>query len=303
MHVHRLRRCCLSVPGSHDKMLAKAATLAVDQIVIDLEDAVAPDQKASAREKTLAALATPWQATSVTVRINGVNSPHCLRDVIALSESERPGGQAIASLILPKTQDIGHIDFVAKLMDQLEVDENPSAAQSIEALIEDAEGMINVNDIALASERVEALIFGMGDFAAAQGIQTTVIGDQSDYAADLWHYPRYRLIMAARAAGIAAVDGPYAAFRDLVGLTKDSRTARLLGMNGKWAIHPDQVACITEIFSPTQAQVDTARKQKAAFLAALATGQGAVAVDGAMVDQAAINLLEPLLAEAELLGM
>lgn len=303
MRIHRLRRCCLSVPGSHDKMLAKAATLAVDQIVIDLEDAVAPDQKAQARAKTVAALAHPWEAGSVSVRINGVASPHCLRDVIAISESIRPGGQAIASIILPKTQHIGHVDFVATLMDQLSVDDNASAAQTIEALIEDAEGMINVHEIAMASHRVEALIFGMGDFAAAQGIQTSVIGDQSDYSADLWHYPRYRLIMAARAAGIAAIDGPFAAFRDQDGLKKDSRTARLLGMNGKWAIHPDQVATITELFSPTQSQIDAARKQKAAFLEALAQGQGAVAVDGAMVDQAAIQLIEPLLAEAELLGM
>ncbi len=303
MRNHRLRRCCLSVPGSREDMLEKARQIVIDQIVIDWEDAVAPDQKQRARDVTLAALALPWKASSVSVRINGVETPHCLNDVLAITQKRSNQGQAVESLVLPKTASTSQIHFVSTLLDQLNVDDDPMAPSNIEALIEDADGMINAHAIALASPRLEALIFGMGDFAAAQGIQTTVIGDQSGYDADLWHYPRYRLIMAARAANIAAIDGPFAAFKDADGLKRDCRVARLMGMNGKWAIHPGQAETIAEHFTPSQTQVDQARKQKTAFEEALKQGHGAVAVDGAMVDQASINLLEPLLADAELLGM
>ena len=303
MRNHRLRRCCLSVPGSREDMLEKARQLEIDQIVIDWEDAVAPDQKQRAREVTLAALADPWDASSVSVRINGLETPHCLNDVLAITQKRSDHGQAVESVVLPKTASTSQIHFVSTLLDQLSVDDDPMAPSNIEALIEDANGMINAHAIALASPRLESLIFGMGDFAAAQGIQTTVIGDQSGYEADLWHYPRYRLIMAARAANIAAIDGPFAAFKDMDGLNRDCSVARLMGMNGKWAIHPGQAETIAEHFTPLQSQVDQARKQKKEFEKALEQGQGAVAVDGAMVDQASINLLEPLLADAELLGM
>ena len=303
MRNHRLRRCCLSVPGSREDMLEKARQLEIDQIVIDWEDAVAPDQKQRAREVTLAALADPWEASSVSVRINGLETPHCLNDVLAITQKRSDHGQAVESVVLPKTASTSQIHFVSTLLDQLSVDDDPMAPSNIEALIEDANGMINAHAIALASPRLESLIFGMGDFAAAQGIQTTVIGDQSGYEADLWHYPRYRLIMAARAANIAAIDGPFASFKDMDGLNRDCSVARLMGMNGKWAIHPGQAETIAEHFTPLQSQVDQARKQKKAFEKALEQGQGAVAVDGAMVDQASINLLEPLLADAELLGM
>ena len=248
MRNHRLRRCCLSVPGSREDMLEKARQLEIDQIVIDWEDAVAPDQKQRAREVTLAALADPWKASSVSVRINGVETPHCLNDVLAITQKRSDHGQAVESLVLPKTASISQIHFISTLLDQLSVDDDPMAPSNIEALIEDAHGMINAHAIALASPRLEALIFGMGDFAAAQGIQTTVIGDQSGYDADLWHYPRYRLIMAARAANIAAIDGPFAAFKDADGLKRDCRVARLMGMNGKWAIHPGQAETIARTF-------------------------------------------------------
>ena len=303
MRNHRLRRCCLSVPGSREDMLEKARQLEIDQIVIDWEDAVAPDQKLRARDVTLAALASPWRASSVSVRINGVETPHCLNDVLAITQKRSGQGQTVESVVLPKTASTSQIHFVSTLLDQLGVDDDPMAPSHIEALIEDADGMIYVHAIALASPRLESLIFGMGDFAAAQGIQTTVIGDQSSYDADLWHYPRYRLIMAARAANIAAIDGPFAAFKDVDGLNRDCSVARLMGMNGKWAIHPGQTEAIAAHFTPSQLQIDQARKQKTAFEEALKQGQGAVAVDGAMVDQASINLLEPLLADAKLLGM
>ena len=194
MRNHRLRRCCLSVPGSREDMLEKARQLEIDQIVIDWEDAVAPDQKQRAREVTLAALTAPWKASSVSVRINGVETPHCLNDVLAIAQKRSDQSQAVESLVVPKTGSISQIHFISTLLDQLSVDDDAMAPSNIEALIEDAHGMINVHAIALASPRLEALIFGMGDFAAAQGIQTTVIGDQSGYDADLWHYPRYRLI-------------------------------------------------------------------------------------------------------------
>ena len=171
------------------------------------------------------------------------------------------------------------------------------------ALVEDAQGMLNVSDIATACSRLETLIFGMGDFAASQRLGTLQIGDQGGYAGDLWHYPRYRLIMAARAHGLEPIDGPYANFKDSQGLMADCAAAKSLGMTGKWAIHPDQIEPVSTCFTPNSKAVAQAREQLAAYETALAQGIGAVSVDGVMVDQASIKLSAPLLAQATLLGL
>ncbi|MGB1189641.1 MAG: HpcH/HpaI aldolase/citrate lyase family protein [Pseudomonadales bacterium] len=299
---HRLRRCHLTVPGSNAKMLEKSLTIDVDVIVIDLEDAVAPQEKSTARTLVADHLANAtWQAPTLSVRINDVGSHHCFQDVIALIEAAGKGGRCPDTLILPKTQTVTDIKFLDQLLAQVESAYGIGEPTGIEALIEDAKGMININEIAAGSPRLEALIFGMGDFAASQQMPMLDIGNQGAYPGDLWHYPRSRLVMAARAHGLVPIDGPFADYKDTDGLIADSQTGKLMGLSGKWAIHPNQAPLISECFSPDQADVARARAQKAAYQAALKAGQGAVSVDGVMVDQATMKLIEPLLTQADLL--
>lgn len=301
---NRLRRCLISVPGSNEKMLLKSTALDVDVVIIDLEDAVAPQEKARARALVAEILATErFTAPTVSVRINDLTSSHCYQDVIALIDRDDRSLRRPDTLILPKTQSTEGIAFLSILLSQIETKHHEITPVAIDALIEDATGMLGVNTIATADERIETLVFGMGDFAASQGIATQTIGHQGNYAADLWHYPRYRLIMAARAAGLEPIDGPFANFRDLEGLKLDLASAKTLGMSGKWAIHPDQIPAITEAFTPSLEAVSQARTQVKAYETAIKAGEGAVSVDGVMVDQASIKLLAPLLKQAELLGL
>ena len=302
MRNHRLRRCHMTVPGSNAKMLEKSLSVDVDVIVIDLEDAVAPQEKSAARALVAEHLTqATWRAPTVSVRINDLNSPHCFQDVIALIEAASLSGRRPDTLILPKTQTRADISFLDRLLLQVESAHGIKESVGIEALIEDAKGMININEIAASSPRLESFGFGMGDFAASQHMPMLDIGRQGAYPGDLWHYPRSRLVMAARAHGLVPIDGPFADYKDAEGLTADSQTGKLLGLSGKWAIHPNQVPIISECFSPDSEDVARARSQKAAYEQALEAGQGAVSVDGVMVDQATMKLIEPLLAQADLL--
>jgi citrate lyase subunit beta / citryl-CoA lyase len=302
MRNHRLRRCHMTVPGSNAKMLEKSLSVDVDVIVIDLEDAVAPQEKSAARALVAEHLAqATWRAPTVSVRINDLNSPHCFQDVIALIEAASIGGQLPDTLILPKAQNGADINFLDRLLSQVESAHGINESIGIEALIEDAKGMININEIAAASPRLESLIFGMGDFAASQHMPMLDIGHQGTYPGDLWHYPRSRLVMAARAHGLVPIDGPFADYKDADGLIADGQTGKSMGLSGKWAIHPNQVPIISKCFSPDPGDVARARSQKAAYEKALEAGQGAVSVDGVMVDQATMKLIEPLLAQADLL--
>ncbi len=301
---HRLRRCHISVPGSNEKMLLKSTQLEVDVVMIDLEDAVAPSEKANARNLVAHLLKQEtWRAPTVSVRINALSSEHCYQDILHLMDHDGAPSARPQTLILPKTQRSSDLLFVDQLLTQIEARRGLDHTTGLEALVEDATGMLNVSDIATACERLETLIFGMGDFAASQRIDTLNIGDQGGYAGDLWHYPRYQLIMAARAHGLEPVDGPYAMFKDATGLALDCSAAKLLGMTGKWAIHPDQIMPITTCFTPSLEAIAQARAQHVAYEAALEQGLGAVSVDGVMVDQASIKLTAPLLAQAALLGL
>lgn len=301
---HRLRRCHISVPGSNEKMLLKSTQLEVDVVMIDLEDAVAPSEKANARNLVAHLLKQEtWRAPTVSVRINALSSEHCYQDILHLMDHDGAPSARPQTLILPKTQRSSDLLFVDQLLTQIEARRGLDHTTGLEALVEDATGMLNVSDIATACERLETLIFGMGDFAASQRIDTLNIGDQGGYAGDLWHYPRYQLIMAARAHGLEPVDGPYAMFKDATGLALDCSTAKHLGMTGKWAIHPDQIMPITNCFTPSLEAIAQARAQHVAYEAALEQGLGAVSVDGVMVDQASIKLTAPLLAQAALLGL
>ena len=290
----RLRRCHISVPGSNEKMLLKSTRLDVDVVIIDLEDAVAPSEKAQARSLVTKLLQQEtWRAPTVSVRINELSSQHCYQDILHLMDHDGGPSTRPQTLILPKTQRASDLLFVDQLLVQIEARRGLEQITGLEALVEDAQGMLNVADIATACHRLETLIFGMGDFAASQRIGTLQIGGQGEYVGDLWHYPRYRLVMAARAHGLEPIDGPYANFKDSQGLMADCAAAKSLGMTGKWAIHPDQIEPVSTCFTPNSKAVAQAREQLAAYETALAQGIGAVSVDGVMVDQASIKLSAP----------
>lgn len=298
----RLRRCPLSVPGSSSKMLARAAVLDCDAVILDLEDSVAPNAKSEARQQIIAAMMTfDWRPKTISLRINAVDTSWCHDDIIDVVSA---AGSKLDTIVLAKARTAHDVMFAHLLLDQLESKLGLNRRIGIECLIEDVEGMMNVEQIAGCSDRLESLIFGMGDYAASQGMNVQRVGESSSlYPADLWHYPRYKMIIACRVHGLDPIDGPYADFRDLQGFRVDCQQADLLGMAGKWAIHPDQIAVGNESFSPSAAVVASARKQKAAYLQALAAGQGAINVDGVMVDAASIRLQQNILERADLIGM
>ena len=298
----RLRRCQLAVPGSSEKMMAKAAGLDCDLVFLDLEDAVAPSAKTEARGLVVDAMNShDWQARSLSVRINDVQTEHCHDDII---EVVTGAGEKLDTLILTKARGTHDLMFVHLLLDQLEQKLGLKKRIGIECLIEEVEGLLHVEEIASCSDRLESLVFGMGDYAASQQMNLSEVGEAADtYPADIWHYPRYRLTVACRANGLDPVDGPYANFRDPDGYRTECERGNVLGMAGKWAIHPSQVEIAQAVYSPEQSEVDEARKQMAAYDKAVAQGLGAINLDGVMVDAASARLLQNIIDRADLIGI
>lgn len=297
----RARRCVLSVPGSSEKMMAKAAAIEVDQVLLDLEDAVAPNAKEAARHKVVEALNTlDWCAKTRCVRINDTQTQWCHDDIIQVVMA---AGHNLDTIMLTKTKSPADVQFLHILLDQLELKLELSKRIGIECLIEDVEGLMNVEDIAASSDRLEAMTFGMGDYSASQQMHLESVGSTGDYPPDIWHYPRYKMTIACRAFGLDSVDGPYADFNDLPAMNRESKHALTLGMSGKWAIHPSQVETAQTTFSPDDKVLATARKQKAAYEQALKEGLGAINVDGVMVDAASIRMLQNTLDRADLMGL
>lgn len=297
----RARRCQLSVPGSSEKMLAKAATASVDHVFCDLEDAVAPSVKVEAREKIAWALNNlDWGRKTRCVRINDVTTQWCHDDVIQLVEK---AGTNIDTIMLTKPYSAADVVFLDRLLLQLEKKLGMERRIGIEVLIEEVQALQHVEEISRSSDRLECLIFGMGDYSGSQGMDTRAIGDAGGYPGDIFHYARFRMTMAARAAGIDAVDGPYANFSNTEGFRAEAAKARALGMVGKWAIHPSQIETATAVFSPDASEVASARKIAQAYQEAEARGLGAVQVDGVMVDVAVLRLVRNTLDQAELYGL
>lgn len=297
----RLRRSELSTPGSNPKMIAKAAASAADLVLLDLEDSVAPKEKAAARGKIVHALCTlDWGRKTRAVRINDLETHYAHQDIIEVVEGAR---EHLDLIIIQKVRRGRDVWWVDVLLTQLEARLRLSKRIALEVLIEEAEAMINVEEIARSSPRLEALIFGPGDYAASQGMDVQGIGGSADYPGDVWHYARNKVIIAARAAGIEMVDGPFADFNDPDGFRRECHRARILGAAGKWAIHPSQIAIANEVYSPPREHVERARKLAAAYAAAEAAGLGAVNVDGVMVDAASIRMLQNTLRKADLIGM
>lgn len=296
----RPRRCQLSVPGSSEKMMTKAAALELDHVFLDLEDAVAPSAKPGARGMIVEALnSLTWTPRTRCVRINDVETEWCHDDII---EVVTGAGANLDTIMLTKAKSAADVMFVHLLLDQLEQKLKLKRRIGIECLIEEVEGMMHVEEIAACSDRLECLVFGMGDYSASQQMQLAEVGSTGGYPPDIWHYPRYKMTIAARANGLDPVDGPYANFRNAEAFTKEAERSLILGMVGKWAIHPSQVEIAQQVFSPDPQAVDSARRQKAAYEAALTEGLGAINVDGVMVDAASIRIVENLIHRADLIG-
>jgi citrate lyase subunit beta/citryl-CoA lyase len=290
----RPRRTCHAVPGSSERFLAKAPTLEADEVFLDLEDAVAPTEKDNARRLVIATLLQQDFGTkTVAVRVNGTDTPHYYRDLIDVVEQ---AGDRLHAIMLPKVRTPGDVEMTAKLLTQIELATDlPAGRIGIEAQIEDATGLLACEAIAAASPRMETLIFGPGDYSAAVGIPITTIGGAPEhYPGDHLNYVFSRLVIAARAAGIQAIDGPYAAFDDDEGLTRRARLARALGMDGKWTIHPRQIATVNEVFTPAREQWERAEALLAAYREATEAGRGAAMFDGEMIDEANRRMAERL---------
>jgi citrate lyase subunit beta / citryl-CoA lyase len=298
----RLRRAELSTPASSERMMAKAAASNADLVFLDLEDSVAPNEKVEARGKAIQALKTlDWGKKTRAVRVNDLESEYAYQDIISVVEE---AGDYFDLLIVPKIKSAKDVWWVDVLLTQIEKRLHRTRRMGIEVLIEEVEAIINIEEIARASSRLEALIFGPADYSASQGMDSRVIeGYLDDYPGDPWHYARNKIAIAARAAGIDAVDGAFPDFKNLAGYQRECIHARTLGFVGKWSIHPGQIEVANQVFSPSEAEVAYARKLDTAYAEALAQGIGAIAIDGKMIDVAVIRSLRTIIQKAELIGM
>lgn len=297
----RLRRCQLAVPGSNVKMMAKAATFGVDHVFLDLEDAVAPGEKVNARLKIVDALnSLDWGRSLRCVRINDLETHYAYDDIITVVEG---AGTNLDTIMVPKVKSATDVKFVERLLSQIEGKLGLRRKIGIEVLIEEAEALMRVEEIAAASDRLEALIFGMGDYSASQGVDARAVSGDTGYPGDIWHYARCKIIGAARSFGLDAIDGPFVNFRDSEYFRKECTRAFQLGAAGKWAIHPSQIDIAQSTFSPSQADVDAAYKAVLAYREAQEKGLGAIQVDGELVDVATVRLAQRVIDRAELAGM
>jgi len=308
----RLHRSELAVPGSNPGMFEKAARCAADIVFLDLEDAVAPDDKEQARRNIIQALnEIEWASKTMMIRINGLDTHYMYRDVVDVVEA----CPRLDMILIPKVgvpQDVYAIDV---LVTQIEAAKKRSKRIGFEVLIETALGMANVESIAQSSRRLEAMSFGVADYAASTRARTTVIGgvnrdsgvltdkdeqgNRQYFWTDPWHAAQTRMMVACRAYGLRPIDGPFGDFGDPDGYVAAANRAAVLGYEGKWAIHPSQIELANRVFTPSQAEVAKARRIVEAMAQAAREGKGAVSLDGRLIDIASIRMAEALLAKAE----
>ena len=300
----RLQRSELAVPSSNPTMIEKAAESAADYVFLDLEDAVAPPEKEQARKNCIQALNDiDWAAKgkTVSVRINGLDTHYMYRDVVDVMEQ---AGDKLHTILVPKVDVPADLYMVEAMVNQIEMAKGYRSKVMLEALIETALGMANVEAIAqsatLPGSRLEAMHFGVADFAASMRARTVNNGGLNpDYPGDQWHAAIARMTTACRAYGLRAIDGPFGDFSDPEGYKAGARRAAALGCEGKWAIHPSQVDLANEVFSPTEAEVTKARRIIAELKAAEAAGKGAASLDGKMIDAASERMAKNVLVIAE----
>lgn len=309
----RLNRSELAVPGSQPQLFEKAARSDADVVFLDLEDAVAPDDKAQARKNIVEGLRDiDWGKKSMSVRINGLDTHYMYRDLVDVVEA---GGDRIDLIMIPKVGTAADVYAVDMMVTQIETAMGFTKRIGFELIIETALGMQNVAEIAGASRRNESLHFGVADYAASVRARTTNIGGVNpDYSVltddggdgarathwgDMWHYAIARMTVAARANGLRPVDGPFGDFSDPEGYSAAARRAAALGCEGKWAIHPSQVALANDVMSPGEAEVTRAKRIIEAMEQAARDGKGAVSLDSRLIDYASIRQAEVLVRKAE----
>jgi citrate lyase subunit beta/citryl-CoA lyase len=291
-------RSLLVTPGSDWRKIQKAVASEADQVLIDLEDAVAPGVKAESRAQVVrAARELDWRGRPVAYRVNAPDTAYCYRDIIEVVEQ---AGLAIGLIVVPKIGQPEELVFVATLLTQIELHLGIApGAIGLGAQIESASGLLHAERIAQATSRLTALHFGPADFAASIGMPQAAIGvpDAWDdaYAGHRVHYPMAQVVIAARAFGLEAIDGPFADFRDGEGFRTSCQRARALGYSGKWCIHPSQIAIANEVFSPSSEEIAQARRIIEAYQTAVAAGNGAISLDGRMIDAASIRLAQAVL--------
>ena len=305
----RLNRSELAIPGSQPQMFEKAAKLDVDVIFLDLEDAVAPDEKEQARKNIIKALnEIDWGKKSMSVRINGLDTHYMYRDVVDIVEQ---AGERLDLIMIPKVGTAADVYAVDMMVTQIEAAKGYKKRIGFEHIIETALGMQNVSEIAAASPRNESLHFGVADYAASTRARTTIIGGvNEDYSVltdpakdgsrdvhwgDMWHYALARMVVAARANGLRPIDGQFGDFSDPDGYRAAAKRAAVLGCEGKWAIHPSQAALANEVMSPSDSEVDRAERILKAMADAEMAGKGAVSLDGRLIDYASIRQAEVLI--------
>ena len=306
----RPNRCQLFGPGSRPALFEKMAASAADVINLDLEDSVAPDDKAEARRNIVQAIGDiDWGAKTLSVRINGLDTPWWYRDVVDLIEK---ASDRLDQIMIPKVGCAADLYAVDALVTAAEAAKGRGRRLGFEVIIESAAGIAHVEEIAQGSPRLSAMSLGAADFAASMGMQTTGIGgtqenyymlrEESRYWGDPWHWATAAIVAACRTHGVLPVDGPFGDFSDDEGFRAQARRAATLGMVGKWAIHPRQVALANEVFTPSEAAVAEAREILAAMARAKAEGQGATVYKGRLVDIASIRQAEVIVRQAGLIG-
>ncbi len=306
----RPNRCQLFGPGSNTKLFPKMAASAADVINLDLEDSVAPSDKDVARANVIEALNTvDWGSKYISVRINGLDTPYWYRDVVDVLEQ---AGDRLDQIMIPKVGCAADVYAVDALVTAIERAKGRTKPISFEVIIESAAGLAHVEEIAASSPRLQAMSLGAADFAASMGMQTTGIGGtQENYYmlregekhwSDPWHWAQAAIVAACRTHGVLPVDGPFGDFSDDEGYIAQAKRSATLGMVGKWAIHPKQIALANQVFTPSDEAVSEAREILAAMEQAKANGEGATVYKGRLVDIASIKQAEVIVAQAELIA-
>ena len=306
----RPNRCQLFGPGSRPAIFEKMAASAADVINLDLEDSVAPSDKDSARANIIAAISdVDWGTKTLSVRINGLDTPYWYKDVVDLLEQ---AGDRLDQIMIPKVGCAGDIYAVDALVTAIEAAKGRSKRIDFEVIIESAAGIAHVEEIAAASPRMVAMSLGAADFAASMGMQTTGIGGTQEnyymlregqkYWSDPWHWAQTAIVAACRTHGVLPVDGPFGDFSDDDGFRAQARRSATLGMVGKWAIHPKQVAIANDVFTPSEEAVAEARDILAAMETAKAKGEGATVYKGRLVDIASIKQAEVIVRQSEMIA-
>ncbi|MHC1730205.1 MAG: CoA ester lyase [Syntrophobacteraceae bacterium] len=288
----RLRRSIISVPANREKMVNKAFNLDVDMIMLDLEDSVPVPEKEETRKKVVATFREQdFKGKVRAYRINAMDTPFAYRDIIDIVEN---AGEFIDVIVVPKVDDPAEIKAIDYLLTQIETRMGFNRPIGLEASIESAVGMLKAGEIAFSSPRLEALVFGVADYGASLTMMSKGIsghGEMEDfYPGHRWHFPLSRMVMAAKAAGLAAIDAPYGDYKDPEGLRRSCLLSAALGFDGKWVIHPDQIKIINELYAPSMEDVERSRRIVEAYELAQAQGAGSLALDGKMVDAASIRL-------------